>query len=162
MLKPKKPDGEKGMSIIEILPLVIVMTTLFSFLLGAWGIAHKNILTSIGSRTYAFETFNYRANLVYFNDTRSESASYEATESRFHGAGYRNPSDFSAPIVPIRYVANQATANAGSPTLHRQDLRSQAQYERGQEIQQGPVNQINHVWVTIGYGICINANCGGN
>jgi len=163
MRKQKKRDGEKGMSLIEILPLVIVITTLFSFLLGAWGIAHKNILSSIGARTYAFETFNNRADVTYFSDNRaslSRNDSYEATESRYHGVGYDSPNEFSAPITPLRYVAGASVVNSGQESLHKDGLWNNDQFQRGQEIQRGSVSEITHVWITVGYGICINSNCG--
>lgn len=160
MSEKKNHDNEKGMSLIEILPLVIVMTTLFSFLLGAWGIAHKNILSSIAARTYAFDSFNNRANVMYFNDVRSVLNSYELTQSRFHGVGYGNP-DFSAPIVPIRYVAGASIARTGPTSLHTNSIWGDNQYQRGAEITTD-MGDLDHVWVTVGYGICINANCGGN
>ena len=156
----KDRKNEKGMSLIEILPILIVVTTLFSFLLGAWGIAHKHTLNSIAARTYAFDTLNHRANVTYFNDVRSEKNSYEQTESRYHGIGTNNPQEFSAPIVPIRYSSNREPARTGSVSLHIQRIWD-GLVERNVEIQAEPLANINHVWVTVGYGICINANCGG-
>lgn len=161
MCEKKSRDNEKGMSLIEILPLVIVITTLFSFLLGAWGIGHKNTLSSIAARTYAFDTLNNRANVMYFTDVRgSFKNSYESTESRFHGVGYGSP-DFSAPVAPIRYVAGVAIPQSGPTSLHVNSIWGDNQYQRGAEITRNMGN-LNHVWVTVGHGICINATCGGN
>ena len=166
MLKKKNRNKEKGMSLIEILPIFIVITTLFSFLLGAWGISHKHILTSIAARTYAFETLNNRSTFIYFNDTRSGvrayKGSYEATESRYHGIGRNQPGNFSAPVVPIRYIANKNTVRRTGPdSLHIQGMWDTG-YERGQEITPGNLQDLDHIWVTVGHGICINARCGGN
>jgi len=153
--------NQRGMSIIEILPIVAVIATLFSFLLGSWGIAHKSTLSSIAARTYAFETFNNRANLMYFSDLRSSTNSYEATELRYHGVGSNLPDEFSAPVVPIRYVANfQGGALTGANELHTQRIWDEDAFDRQQEIDPNNLGNLNHVWVTVGHGICLNANCG--
>jgi hypothetical protein len=168
MRKADQRKHEHGMSLIEILPVVIVVTTLFSFLLGAWGIAHKHTLSSIAARTYTFETLNHRSNVMYFSDARPSDrlnkSSYEETELRYHGHGYSDPQDFSAPMVPIRYTTDRGPAQAGSTELHRNGIWQQGgMFDRNREIQlTGPVAGINHVWVTVGYGICINTRCGGN
>lgn len=155
----KDRKKQKGMSLIEILPIVIVITTLFSFLLGVWGIAHKHTLSSIAARTYTFDTLNNRANYVYFNDVRAVTNSYEQTESRYHATGFGNP-DFSAPVVPVRYIAEKGAVRTGAASLHRQGIWQDGLAERNVEMQASSFSEINHVWVTVGYGICINANCG--
>lgn len=154
-----KKNKESGMSLFEAIPIIIVMATLFGFLLGAWGIAHKNILTSIAARTYAFETFNNRSNLMYFNDIRSETSSYEVTNLRYHAIGTQNPEEFSAPTVPIRFPAATAV-NTGSNDIHRTLIWENPEYQPYQEIQSDQLANLNSVWVTIGYGICINQVCG--
>jgi type II secretory pathway pseudopilin PulG len=157
----KATKNQRGMSIIEILPIVAVIATLFSFLLGSWGIAHKSALSSIAARTYAFDTFNNRANLMYFSDIRSINDSYEATGLRYHGVGSSQPDQFSAPIVPIRYVANvQGGALTGANELHTQRIWDEDTFDRQREIDPNNLGNLNHVWVTVGHGICLNTNCG--
>ena len=156
-----KKNKESGMSLVEAVPIIIVMASLFGFLLGAWGIAHKSILTSIAARTYAFETFNNRANLIYFNDIRSERASYEVTNLRYHAIGTQSPAEFSAPTVPIRYPS-RAAVNTGANEIHISTIWENPQYQPYQEIEPNQLANLNSVWVTIGYGICVNHECGGD
>lgn len=156
----KEKNKESGMSLFEAVPIIIVMATLFGFLLGAWGIAHKNILTSIAARTYAFETFDNRSNLMYFNDKRAERNSYEVTNLRYHAIGTQTPDEFSAPTVPIRFPASTAQ-NTGANDLHITTIWTESQFQPYQEIEPSQLVNLNSVWVTIGYGICLNADCGG-
>ena len=166
MVKEKDCKSQRGLSLIEILPVLAVITTLFSFLLGAWGIAHKYTLNAIAARTYAFETLNYRANYMYFNDARlgeqENKSSYEQTGVRYHGVGFRSPEDFTAPIAPIRYLSNNSSIQTGPSSLHGRRIWDDNSFQRRQEILSESLGNLNHVWVTVGHGICINAECGGD
>src|SRR5690606_25429703 len=77
MLKPKALQNEKGMAILEIIPISIICVLLLSFSFGFFGVIHTGILNSIAARNYAFETFNHRTDLSYF---RSNMKDFNSTE----------------------------------------------------------------------------------
>jgi hypothetical protein len=152
-------DGEAGFSLIETLPLIMVMSALIGFLLGLWGMVHKNILASIASRNYAFETFNNRSNLIYFNDVRTigtNANSYELSNVRFHGYGESVSGGIGAFTTPYRFPAEE-TVNE-PPELHRNRIWNQTLLPDGGEGQDSAGTK--SPWVLIGYGICLNSNCG--
>ena len=151
-------EGEAGFSLVETLPLIMVMAGLIGFLLGLWGMVHKNILASIAARNYAFETFSNRSNLVYFNDLRASSTnlnSFQVTGLRFHGYGDSSGNGISAFTTPYRFPA-QATVNE-PPDLHRQRIWNQALIPDAGEAQDGTGTQ--SPWVLVGYGICLSTEC---
>jgi len=152
-------SSEAGFSLVETLPLIIVMSSLIGFLLGLWGMVHKNILASIASSNYAFETFNFRSNLMYFNDLRSNAVngnSYELSQVRFHGYGDSANSSIGAFTTPYRFPAQSTVTEP--PELHRVRIWNVSLLpDSGQgELDVGTKNP----WVLVGYGICLSASCG--
>lgn len=150
--------GEAGFSLVETLPLIMVMAGLLGFLFGMWGMVHKNVLASIAARNYAFETFSNRSNLVYFSDSRSLSVSrnsYEVTGLRFHGYGDSAGSGISAFTTPYRFPAEE---NVNEPDdLHRQKIWNQALIPDQGEAQDG--SGTKKPWILVGYGICLSSSC---
>lgn len=158
-LKSNKEEG--GFSLVEILPLIMVMSSLIGFLLGLWGMVHKNILGSIAARNYAFETFNHRSNLIYFNDVRDTGTnknSYEQSGMRFHGYGDSQGFGIKAFTTPYRFPAQENVNEP--PALHRQRIWSQSIIPDAGEGQED--GGTKSPWILIGYGICLNSDCGGN
>lgn len=153
-LKNKK-SKQSGMSILESLPLIMILASLIGFLLGLWGMTHKNILHSIAARNYAFETFNHRSNLTYFNDVRSETHSYELSGLRWHSIGDGDGSTLKALTTPMRFPAEENVNE--SSQLHRQRIWDDSLMPLGGEATEGT----KRPWVLVGYGICLNAVCGG-
>lgn len=148
-------EGEAGFSLVETLPLIMVMAGLLGFLFGLWGMVHKNILASIAARNYAFETFANRSNLIYFSDMRGVKDSYEFTGLRFHGYGDNSGGGISAFTTPYRFPAQE---NVNEPDdLHRQKIWSQALIPDQGEAQDG--SGTKKPWILIGYGICLSSNC---
>lgn len=150
--------NEKGMAIIEAVPLLVIFVVLMSFGLGFYGVIHTATLSSIGARTYAFETFRNRTNLSYF---REDSSGLNVSESknnskkgwRFHGIQSEKfrinrwyPTQ--RPIALGQAVAGTNT----SPDVHNQQIF--AILPRNERV------SVNPVWVMVGYGICLNATCG--
>lgn len=154
----KKPYREKeaGMSLIESLPLIMVLASLIGFLLGLWGVSHKHVLHSIAARNYAFETFSHRANLTYFNDSRSVLHSYEESQMRYHAVGDNSGDTLKALTTPMRFPA-EASADSGPPILHRQQIWNESILPTAGE---GTIGT-KRPWVMVGYGMCLNADCGG-
>lgn len=152
----KNKDSEKGFSLLEVLPLIIVITSLFAFLIGLWGMTHKHILHAISSRNYAFETFNHRANLTYFNDSRSVTNSYEESGLRFHASGDGSGDTLKALVTPIRFPAEQERDNQ-NPDYHRRQIFNESIIPaQGEGTGDGTILP----WVLVAHGICLNAGCG--
>lgn len=153
--------SEKGMAILEAVSLLVVFVVLISYGLGYWGAIHTATLHSISSRTYAFETFRNRANTVYFRDNNQEArtnAQHFASKGfRFHGITTESPTGkkFEPTRRPIAF--GRALANVGTgDSIHNQRV-----YEITGRNREGGV-EVNPIWIKVGYGLCVNANCGGD
>ena len=143
---------------LETVPLLVIFVVLMSFGLGFFGIVHTATLHSIAARTYSFETFRQRTNLYFFREDGSgESVStainYSRKGWRFHAIQREGDSresfvPTSRPIALGRAVAasesNEQTHNEGIFQL----------LPRNERV------SVNPVWVMVGYGLCLNANCG--
>ncbi|MBC7466412.1 MAG: hypothetical protein H7256_10505, partial [Bdellovibrio sp.] len=80
----KYKESEKGMAIIESIPVLIMIVVVFNFSLGFFGSIHSGILNSIGSYNYSLETFRFRSNLTYFRPG-SGVVHYANSKNRVHG-----------------------------------------------------------------------------
>lgn len=148
--------NEKGMAIIETLPLLVVFVMLTGFGLGLFGVVHTATLHSIAARTYAFETFRNRANLDYYREDGSG-----LTEPYYLGKkGYRyhavqNEGDarmeFVATVRALTFGRDLAATSA-TEVVHNQQIFSLN--KRNEKI------AVNPVWIMVAYGICLNAQCG--
>ena len=76
--------SEKGMALVETIPVLFMLVLVFNFSLGFFGAIHSGILNSIGSYNYALETFRYRSNLMYFRPG-ADTANYKLSKNRVHG-----------------------------------------------------------------------------
>ncbi len=154
--KIKSKKGQEGMSLIETIPLVLVLATLLTFLLGFWGITHRHVLHSIAARTYAFETFRNRANLMYFIDQGNDAGNqYSRTLHRYHAIrGASSTDNFIAASMPIRYPTSDTASN--EPNVHTNEI-----WQPGRIPTEGRAQvSANPVWIMVGYGICLSAGCG--
>lgn len=157
---PKILRNQRGLATVEAVPLLVVFVMLTGFSLGLWGSVHTAILHSIAARTYAFETFANRVDLtshrldcvnganclsmrqqgVRFHSIVSERVAPEAMQwpvtTRPLSVGYRGPA----------FKTKQAT--------HLDEIFSLK--PRNQSIEVGPI------WIMVGYGMCLDATCGGN
>lgn len=141
---------------LETVPLLVIFVVLVSFGLGFFGIVHTAVLHSIGARTYAFETFRQRTNLYYFRENGSglnDPINFQTKQWRYHAV--QNESDprdlFVATTRPIalgRSVAGSQTTN------ETHNLQVYNILPRNERI------AVNPAWIMVGYGICLNANCG--
>lgn len=163
-------ENESGLATVETIPLLAIFVILLAYSFGTFGIIHTGILNSIAARTYAFETFRGRSNLVYFRDSVRPGATitaehYFRIQNRIHGIRQEiRPGDpapgrvgFYSTERPIRVglggVASDGSRNVAS--IHNEkiftDVREQVQTSLG----------VSPVWVMTQYGICLNATCGG-
>ena len=144
---------------LETLPLLAIFMIFMAFALGMFGIVHTGILYSIGARTYAFETFRYRTNLTYhrenLNGVLDTPYTMKPLEGRFHIVHNDNTvaTRLNATLRPIA-IGTSVQKGLGSAGDHNSKIFSlQA---RNQNVSVSPV------WIMVGYGMCLNARCGGS
>lgn len=149
-------DNEKGFAMLEAVPLIVLFVVLTSFGLGFFGLVHTAVLHSIGARAYAFETFRQRANLYYFREDGSgltRPINFSRKQWRYHAINHESdPRErFVSTTRPIAIGRSTAAFDASLEAHNQQIFQLQPRNER---------IQVNPAWVMVGYGICLNANCG--
>ncbi len=148
--------NQKGFAMLESIPLVVIFALLVSFGLGFFGIVHTAVLHSISARSYSFETFRQRANLYYFREEASGLTSpihFGKKQWRYHAVNHQSDSRtmFVATDRPIAIGRSTASGDSSSATHNQQIFQLQPRNERV---------SVNPAWIMVGYGICMNANCG--
>jgi hypothetical protein len=163
MLKSSRKilNSEKGMAVLEIIPILVMFVLLISFTLGFFGVIHTGILQSISTRNYAFETFAHRQNLVYLrsnaDDEAYKNSFYQKSQVRYHYTVNENLHDGEQRPFPseraIRFYAS-IEQEGRSDSIHSGEINKA---EFGQRYTgQG----VNPVWIKVAYGICLTAACG--
>lgn len=154
--------NQKGLAMIETLPILIIFLVMIAYGLGFFGIVHTGILNSIAARTYAFETFRNRTNLTYFRDSRAPvgKTRYDEVGMRFHSindetkgilaAGDPGPWATTRPLAIGREVA---ASNASLDDHNKKIFEIEGRNRLG-GVEASPA------WIMVGYGICLNAQCG--
>lgn len=150
--------NEKGMATLEILPLIFVFIFLFAYMLGAFGVVHTAIKFSISARTYAFETFRNRTNLVYFRENSStDSRQYRDNGNRFHAITTQG-GEFMPTERAIRMgMTIEPGPSRNDITIHNEKVHTADELATGKRNQQV---EVSPVWIMVSYGICLNAKCG--
>jgi hypothetical protein len=160
-------QNETGLATIETVPLLAIFLILLAYSFGSFGIIHTGILNSIAARTYAFEIMRGRANVTYFRDAPGfiGNKNYKLRGNRIHGIRHElRPGDTSSDFgfrsterpLRIGLGAIPADASRTNDSIHNQrvfdGVREQVQTTVG----------VSPAWVMTQYGMCLNANCGGN
>lgn len=167
----KPLDNENGMATIETVPLLLVFVILLAYSFGSFGVIHTGILNSIAARTYAFETFRNRSNVTYFRDSGGDNSVIQPLHFRRHGNRIHGiqqetrPGDppasnasFKSTERPLRvgFGGIPVDSSRNTESIHNEQIFSGVLEQRQTQIGVSPV------WVMTQYGICINAQCGGN
>lgn len=139
--------NQKGVAVVEMLPLLVVFVMLFGLAFGFWTTIHSGTLSSIGARHYAFEVINNRTHFVYH---RSDGGS-PRDKDYFKKNGYRF-------FAVVKY---QLGLNPDLKLLKRSInlFDSNPQWSSSEFINQP--NQANPIGIKAAYGICIDFDCGG-
>ena len=153
--------NQKGLATIEAVPILVLFLILISYGVGLFGVIHTGILYSIAARTYAFETFRNRANLTYFRDLQGQSQpplQYDNFQIRVHGIQDDTVTtiageSFQATGRPIA-IGRENEEKSDKPVDHNVNIFNLQPRNREGGIEVSPA------WVMIGYGICLNAQCG--
>ena len=164
MTKPTNVAGrpslrnQRGLAMIETVPLIVIFVVLTSFAMGFYGVVQTAILNSIGARTYSFETFRQRTNLTYHREDGTgldagKLLNYVARGWRYHAV--QEAGDDREKFVPTaRTITIDQTAPAGDTSVATHNTNIYSLQPRNERI------SVNPVWVMVGYGICLNAQCG--
>jgi hypothetical protein len=151
--------NQKGLAMIEIIPLLVIFILIVNFALGFFGFIHSGILNSIAARNYAFETFRNRADLNYLRDiTGSDVVSYRKTGLRYHGISKENASGSQEWQVTerfLRFTDTRANSEIEGREDHDTKVKTISDGSRASERVQG----VSPGWVRVIYGICLNAKC---
>ena len=150
--------SQKGIALLETIPLLVIFVMLMSFGMGIFGAIHTAILNSIAARTYSFENFRQRTNLNYNREdgtglTPSKVISFYKKGWRYQAVQHENdPRNLF--ISTVRPIALGRTVASGDSTETTNNQSIYALQPRNDRI------SVNPVWIMVGYGICLNAGCG--
>ena len=174
MLNKKLLRNEKGMAIIEIIPIIIVVAILINFSIGFFGVVHTGILNNIAARNYTFETFRNRSDLTYHIRTAGGKITYRKNESRFSGIVSEKQSVTSgwwATTRQLAFVSNFGGTNndgvdlskvgkvgGAELTAHQQSIPGK-RFIAGSRTDTSNIG-VNSVWIKTVYGICLDSACG--
>lgn len=176
-------DSEKGMALIEAIPVLFMLVLVFNFSLGFFGAIHSGVLNSMGSYNYALETFRFRSNLMYFRPG-GDTANYKQSNNRVHGVT-KEGSEFdidedkkkwpsTVRAITFNFIKedpkrNLATLRSGPETIC-DDSGCRSYDKSGSENiwnatsdyvpVTGTTIQTPRIWIKTVYGICVSADCG--
>lgn len=186
MLIKKYKKSEKGMALIEAIPMLFILVLVFNFSLGFFGAIHSGILNSIGSYNYALETFRFRSNLMYFRPG-GDTSNYKISQNRVHGVT-KDGDEFDEVEDKKRWPATVRAISfnfiKGDPKKGLMSLTNDPEnkpqtvcddngcrtYDKSgsnniwkadsQYVpEEGTPLQTPRIWVKTVYGICISADC---
>lgn len=161
-IKKFNRKNQKGMAILETVPMIFIFIALTGFTLGFYGVTQRMILSSIAARAYGYELIRHRANINYLRDvgTTGPGHSYHVTKSRLFASRSSSggPNDFIAEKMPIEFPP-RAPSGLGSEDAHNtsayEDLSRGALQNR-----RNTKHLFDQVWIKNSYGICLDAACG--
>lgn len=160
--KKRLSKKEEGMAILEIVPMIFIFITLFSFTYGFYGVTQRMILASIAARAYGFEVMRHRANVVYLRDVGGGAVDnhYWETGSRYFTSrsSDANTNDFIAAKMNIRFPGRGIAS--GSEDAHNTSAYEDLSREGPGARKRNSKHLFEPVWIKSSYGICLNSRCG--
>ena len=138
--------NQKGIAMVEMLPLLFIFVILFGLTFGLWTSIHSGILQSIAARHYAFEVLNNRTHFIYHRDTSGPDGKeqyYEKNGKRFFAIVERQAGtepDIIAEKKNLNLFDKNILSITGDPRTR--------------------FPQTNPIKLKTGYGICIDFDCG--
>ena len=171
-----KNKNQKGMAVLEAIPVLTLMVIVLNFSLGFFGAIHSGILNSIGAYNYTIETFRYRSNLMYFRPGL-DNKNYKLSMSRVHGVvkdgSEESPNEAKGvwPATVREVTFNYQKGNADRSVAEAENNESERGYGGRSNNKNvwyanseyvptaGSTIQTPRIWIKTVYGICINADC---
>ncbi len=172
--------NERGIALFEMLPLLVVFTTLVGLTVGLWGAVHSGVLQSIAARHYAFEVINNRPHFEYHRDfelgiTSSSPLIYNSSKFAKKGDYHGNTQ------ARLFIIKADASVPDKEPYVTHRGINFFEEIKRGYDedpkgiipVQKstlspsfhknsikGGLDPVNPLWIMVGYGICLNCYCG--
>lgn len=155
--------NNKGMAVLEMIPVIIVVMVMLRYSLGFFGVIHSATLQSIAARNYSFETFRHRSRLTYLREIGAERRSQYLKGVRIHGISDENFTESSSGDAEwvvsrrdITYPPREADLLGSNQFSSRiNDQKNIAPARRFTDA-----DGVNPVWISIRYGMCIDFKCG--
>ena len=153
-LKKKKLflGNSSGASVVEMLPLLVVFVILFGLTFGLWQSIHAGTLGSIAARHYAFEVINNRTHIIYHRDTKppgDDKQYYKKNGYRFFASVESQP------------TTTRPDPKAEKKQINRFNFADTQIAGKREGIGNYSTGQVNPIKLKIGYGICLDCQCGG-
>lgn len=155
MTKVKIISNNKGFAMLESVALAVVFVVMIAYGVGMFGVIHSGTLNSIAARTYAWETFNHRANVTFFRDNRTS----DAVKQHYANYGFRVHA-----VTTEKSMDRQLYATSRNIAMFRDNevLNNEASYHvaltDANAIRE--FREVNPVWIKTLYGICLDSTCG--
>ena len=176
-LKKKKQGvgklNQRGIALLEVIPIMLIMFLLLGVTLGSWGVVHTAITYSISARHFNFYIFNNRSDLSYLRDCCTQDWGQDisrhfllkAENGAPSGARFSLinsfPADDNNQYAPNRFANfNNRTSEYRSRDKFIEDRHGEV-YSLVPEAR-NKQSKADPVWIMVGYGICLNAHCGGS
>ena len=180
--------NNRGLAMLEALPIIMLMFVLMGATLGSWGIVHTAILNSIAARNFTFFYFNNRSDLSYLRDFAGPDGYGlfdNITDKYFRKDGQGTNDGMGKRFFYIWAENTPEDAQGVMPaTLRRVDFRNlrTASDDESNILSDGAHSTVDNInpgeatkmeagkaegekrkaWIMVGYGICLDANCGDN
>ena len=157
--KQKRPlslVNQKGIAMVEMLPLLAVFIVLFGLTFGFWTSVHNGTLSSIAARHYAFEVLNNRTQFIFHRDYDGSTNKQLNMSPGDYFPQYHNKSMY-------RFFAVVERQHSKDPKFHSEERRINlfAKPPLDWPSFTRKSDKANPIWVKMGYGICIDCDCGG-
>ena len=154
----KTIKNEKGLASIEATILIVLFVSLLYYTYGFFGIVHTAILHNIHARTYAFETFRHRTNLLYFRSNRRVDLNYyHNIGTRLHGINTDTATQSPSQVATERPISMGLVVDEQG---RREGIHNNDVFERVPASGRNTSVEVNPVWIKVIYGICLNSRCG--
>ena len=156
----KTINNEDGTATLEAIPLIVIFVIFFAYGLGLFGAIHSGILLSISSRTYAFETFRNRTNTNIF---RYSANAHNGNLIYYDKIGFRFHLTYDHVFTGGNIIAVDKRIAMGLQREPQGDDETTHAINIYDDVITGERNKtvgVDPIWLAIGYGLCINAQCG--
>ena len=133
--------NQRGIAMVEMLPLLFIFVILFGLTFGLWASIHTGMLQSIAARHYAFQVLNNRTHFIYHRDTEEpdgKKSYYGKDRKRFFAIVKRSETDLKGEKAIIN-LFNKGVLNVPEHS--------------------GASGQSNPILLKTGYGICLDFKC---
>lgn len=143
--------SEKGFAVLEAVAFLFAFVMLTVYVIDFFTAIHTGILNSIEARTYLFEILEHRADIGILRPEVPET-DYIANDVhvRFHAVNDEDQDSSDDTFVP---PAARKLTMVG-PDDEVQGKVNSPRLDDG-------ANKASIIYIKTGYGICIDANCGG-